>query len=203
MGRTNGDIEHDVLIRSPLPSDRDAFVDLRTRNLAFLTPWEPAPPGGKISHPAKTFERYIKLRNTKTTRRFFVVRRSDRALMGQIGLSQIFRGPFQNAIVGYWIGEEFAGKGYMRAALSLLLDLSFGPMKLHRIEANMMPRNTPSRALARSVGMRFEGLALRYLQIQGVWEDHEHWAITAEVWKELREGISKRQTSRGARTMSR
>lgn len=195
-----------MLIRSPKASDRSAFISLRKRSLKFLVPWEPFTRGGNVPAPGRMFGKLLKTANTPTSRRFFVVLRATGELMGQVSFNQIFRGPFQSAIVGYWIGGEYAGKGYMTEALSLALAKAFGPMKLHRVEANLMPRNAASRGLARAVGMRFEGLALGYLQIAGTWEDHEHWAITAEEWQARNRRPRKprdARTAKSARTMTR
>ncbi len=182
----SSDFEARVILRLPVESDRRAYIALRRSSAAFLRPWEPLTPQGKVPAPGRVFGRILKTADIPTTRRLLVCARETGEIMGQVSLSQIFRGPFQNAIMGYWLGKRFAGRGYMTETLILALDMAFGPMKLHRVEANLMPRNASSRALAKRVGMRFEGLATRYLQIGGVWEDHEHWAMTAEEWPQRR-----------------
>lgn len=106
--------------------------------------------------------------------------------MGQVSLNEIIRGPLQQAFMGYWVGEAFAGRGYMTAGLGLALDEAFGPLGLHRVEANIQPGNASSIALARRVGFRREGYSPKYLAIQGEWADHERWAILAEEWRERR-----------------
>ena len=95
-------------------------------------------------------------------------------------ISQIVRGAFQSAYLGYYGHARYANQGYMRAALELVLDHAFGPLALHRIEANIQPGNEPSIALARGAGFRLEGFSPRYLLIGGRWRDHERYAITAE-----------------------
>jgi hypothetical protein len=107
------------------------------------------------------------------------------ALLGARGnsgviLSQIVRGAFQSAYLGYYANADHAGKGLMSEAMELILDLSFGPLALHRLEANIQPGNAPSIALARRAGFRLEGYSPRYLLIGGRWRDHERYAITAE-----------------------
>ena len=82
--------------------------------------------------------------------------------------------------LGYWMGRPYAGKGLMSEAMQLVLDLSFGPMALHRLEANIQPANSPSIALARRSGFRLEGYSPRYLLIGGRWRDHERYAITSD-----------------------
>ena len=87
--------------------------------------------------------------------------------------------------MGSGIGEKFSRQGLLSEAVRLTLRHAFTKLKLHRVEANLVPRNRASRGLARKVGMRYEGTAKRYLRIAGVWEDHEHWAVTGEEWKVL------------------
>src|SRR4029453_125487 len=103
-----------------------------------------------------------------------------------VTLNEIVRRAFQSATMGYWIGREFARQGLMTEAVSLMLAHAFTTLKLHRVEANMIPRNTPSRSLARACGLRYEGTAKRYLQIAGKWKDHQRWAITVEGWRDRR-----------------
>lgn len=121
-----------------------------------------------------------------TARRMLVIRRHDGAVSGMINFSQIFRGPFRNAVMGYWLGEGFTGQGLMTDGVRQALSYAFGPLKLHRVEANVMPENEASLAVVRRVGFREEGFSLRYLQINGRWRDHVRFALTLEDWRTLR-----------------
>ena len=103
----------------------------------------------------------------------------------------LFRSPFQNAYVGYWVGEEFAGRGYIPEALVVLARFAFEDLKLHRIQVAIIPRNKPSRRVAEKLELREEGIAARYLEINGEWEDHVRYAITAEEWAEKADGYIK------------
>jgi ribosomal-protein-alanine N-acetyltransferase len=123
---------------------------------------------------------------------FLICRVEDGAIVGSINLSQIFRGGFQNAYMGYYIGAEYAGQSYMTEAIQLMLRYAFGYLKLHRIEANIQPENIASIALARRAGFVREGYSERYLKICGRWRDHERWAIIAEVWKSTRKHSRQR-----------
>jgi ribosomal-protein-alanine N-acetyltransferase len=102
------------------------------------------------------------------------------ALVGVFTVSQIVRGAFQSAYLGYYAHEAHAGQGLMREALEQVLDHCFGPLGLHRVEANIQPLNKRSIALARGAGFRLEGFSPRYLLIGGQWRDHERYAITAD-----------------------
>ncbi len=103
--------------------------------------------------------------------------------MGAINLSEIVRGGFQSAYLGYYVGAAFARQGFMTEALQLMLKYSFNELKLHRLEANIQPANVASVALVKRSGFIREGFSRDYLKICGQWRDHERWAITADLWK--------------------
>jgi ribosomal-protein-alanine N-acetyltransferase len=115
---------------------------------------------------------------------------------GEVTLSSIQRGPFQNGSIGYWIDEEAAGQGLIPEAVVVVLKFAFETLRLHRIEVAIIPRNRPSRRVVEKLGMRSEGVALGFLEINGEWEDHVRYAMTAEEWKvrgpELRASWLKR-----------
>lgn len=116
------------------------------------------------------------------------VRTDDDALLGLFSLSEIIRGALQQAFVGYYAFAPHAGRGYMREGMRLLLGHAFGPLGLHRIEANVQPGNERSIALVRACGFVREGFSARYLKIAGRWRDHERWAINADDWNAQRRG---------------
>lgn len=104
---------------------------------------------------------------------------------GEVNLNSIQRGPFQNAYIGYWIDEAQAGNGYTPEAFVTVLRFSFEELHLHRVQAAIVPRNTASRRVVEKLKLRDEGTARRYLEINGVWEDHIRFAITSEDWSEV------------------
>ena len=155
-------------------SDRDEFLALVHESRALHHPW---------AYPPERADQFDEL--VARSRRDDVVtllgcRASDGAIFGVFTISQIVRGAFQSAYLGYYAGAEHAGRGYMREALQLVLDVAFGPLGLHRIEANIQPANHASIALARSAGFRLEGFSPRYLLIGGQWRDHERYALTSD-----------------------
>ena len=122
-----------------------------------------------------------------------VCRREDNAPVGVFNFSEIVRGAFQSAYLGYYGFAQHAGKGYMSEGLALVLRVGFGTLRLHRIEVNVQPANTRSISLVRRGGFTREGYSRRYVKIAGRWRDHERWALLAEDWQIARR---RRKTAR-------
>ena len=99
-----------------------------------------------------------------------------------MNLSSIHRGAHQNAYVGYWVDHRHAGNGYTPEALVALMQFGFEELDLHRLQISIIPRNSASRRVVEKLDVRAEGVAERYLQINGAWEDHIRFAITSEEW---------------------
>src|SRR5206468_9386827 len=137
-----------VFLRFPTAADADEFVALRRASRAFLAQWEPRPSHGVDFYSRESFlTHFLPIANTETGRRILVCRIGDSAILGEIGLSQIVLGAFHSAYMGYWIGAPFARQGYMTEGLSLALEYAFRRVRLHRVEANIQPRNLASIAL--------------------------------------------------------
>jgi len=169
-----------VWIHSPSASDEVELRRLRNESWDFLARWEPAPPDGREPASAQWFADYLESAARDDTARFLIRRVDDDALVGGVNVSAIVRGVFQSGFLGYWIGSRFARQGLMTAGLSLVVEHAFGPLALHRVEANIRPENAASIALVRRLGFRREGFSPRYLRIAGDWRDHERWALLAE-----------------------
>ncbi len=117
---------------------------------------------------------------------FLVIRRSDDALVGVYNFSEIVRGAFQSAFLGYFAFTPMAGTGLMAEGLAAALDIAFRQLKLHRVEVNIQPNNARSLALATRLGFTREGFSRRYVKIGGRWRDHVRFAMLAEDWRALR-----------------
>ena len=165
-----------VHLRAPEPTDRAAFLDATVRSRALHHPWVAAP------ETDEAFDAFLERSSRDTESCTLVVRNDDEELVGVYNVSQIIRGLFQNAFVGYYAFLPHAGNGYMRAAMPLVFEHAFGQLTLHRLQADVQPDNTASRKLLEATGWREEGYAPRYLFIDGAWRDHVLYGITAEEW---------------------
>ncbi len=179
-----------VTLRPLVVNDFEAWREVRIRAREWLIKWEPRP---LVGQPDAVDDRRIFAARCAARERerqlgsgygfgMFVAGR----FAGEINLSSVQRGPFQNAYVGYWIDEAMAGHAYTPEAFIVLARFAFEDLALHRLQASIIPRNGASRRVAEKVGLRDEGTAIRYLEINGVWEDHVRYAITSEEWAERR-----------------
>jgi ribosomal-protein-alanine N-acetyltransferase len=167
-----------VTVREASPSDREDFLAASRASVRLHQGWvAPKREMGEVNSFFAKGER-------DTACLLLARRREDGALVGWFMLSEIVRGSFQNAFLGYAAFAGSAGQGLMGEALGLVLRHAFGPLRLHRVEANIQPDNAPSIALVRRAGFRLEGFSPRYLKVAGRWRDHERWAITKESWRE-------------------
>lgn len=172
----------EVYLRYPRVPDYLQWSRLRGESRTFLEPWEPVWATDELSKGAfrRRLKRYQRETRLDTSYAFFVFRSSDDALLGGCTLSNVRRGVTQTCALGYWIGERFARQGYMSDAVRALIPFIFTTLGLHRIEAACLPSNEASRSLLGKAGFREEGLARRYLLINGEWRDHVLFALLAE-----------------------
>jgi ribosomal-protein-alanine N-acetyltransferase len=179
-----------VRLRPLRDEDFEAWHEVRTRNREWLLPWEPRParapypPDDRASFVARCSMRERE-RQLGTGYGFGLFAQGE--FVGEVNLSSVQRGPFQNAYVGYWVDRAVAGRGYVPEACVTLFRFAFEELGLHRLQISIIPRNGPSRRVAEKLGLRGEGIAQRYLEIDGKWEDHVRYALTSEEWKERRE----------------
>lgn len=113
---------------------------------------------------------------------FLICDADTQQIAGAVNVSSVIRGALQAAFLGYYAIGSYVGRGYMTAGLTKVLNHAFGPLHLHRMEANVQPDNLASKKLLLRLGFRYEGFSPRYLKIEGRWRDHERYAILAEEW---------------------
>jgi len=169
-------------LRRPTLADAAEYCTMIRESRALHRPWVYA-----SSDPA-AFRNYVRNASRDDYAGLLVCRRSDDAIAGVFNVSQMVRGGFQSAYMGYYAAAAHARQGYMAEGLELVLRYVFQTLRLHRLEANIQPGNTASIELVRGAGFRLEGFSPRYLKIGGRWRDHQRWAIVADDWRARRRG---------------
>jgi [ribosomal protein S5]-alanine N-acetyltransferase len=169
----------EVYLRYPRIGDFPNWARLRGESREFLSKWEPVWADDELTKGAfrRRIKRYHKETRLDSAYVFFVFRASDDVLIGGCTLSNVRRGVTQCCALGYWIGARYARQGFMTDAMRALIPFVFGTLGLHRIEAACLPENEASRSLLGKAGFREEGLAKRYLLINGEWSDHLLFAL--------------------------
>lgn len=183
-----------IMLRPLTESDFDAYGEVRRRNGDWLTSWEPSRPAG-TSDPAldRTAFRHrcvARERERQTGHAYSFGVFVDSAFVGEVNLNNVMRGAMQTGTIGYWIDRKHAGNGYVAEGVAAIMKFAFDDLNLHRLEVCIIPRNTNSKRVAEKLGLRLEGLAERFLEINGVWEDHLRYAITSEEWQERRDPLT-------------
>ncbi len=177
-------LETDRLIIKTLPASYAVKVlQFYEDNKDFLEPFEPErQPYFYTKHHQKQLLRWDQegFHRLTSIRLWIFAKDNPEIPIGTISISSIVRGVFQSCFIGYKISEDQSAKGYMTEALFKVIEYIFAELKLHRIEANIMPKNIASLNLVKKFGFRNEGLAIKYLKIRGIWEDHIHMVILNE-----------------------
>lgn len=104
------------------------------------------------------------------------------SIVGRVALSNVVRGAWLSATLGYWVDARAQGQGVATEAVKLAVRAAFEGLNLHRLQAAIMPRNAASLRVVQKAGFVYEGLAPYYLEIHGVWEDHQIFSLTRELW---------------------
>ncbi len=158
---------------------RDAsteFLQMTKSSMNYHQPWV---------FPAtdmRRFKLYIDRIANGRTYGYFIGRNEDDRLVGVVNINDVVMGGFRSGSLGYYADMALAGNGYMSEGLALVLDQAFTTLDLNRLEANIQPANAASIAVVRKLGFRKEGFSPKFLEIDGIWRDHERWAILGDEW---------------------
>ena len=177
-----------VGLRATQASDVAELAALARASRALHHPWV-SPPKGRAG-----VQTWLAKRDADRQRSYLVCLREGGQIAGVVNLNEIVRAAFRSAYLGYYAHGAHAGRGYMREGLALVITHAFCRLHLHRLEANVQPGNAASLALVAGLGFRREGYSPRYLEVDGVWRDHERWAVLAEDWPP---GAGKARRERG------
>jgi len=170
-------------LRTLGPDYASLVLEFYQRNRIFLEPWSPT-----FKEEDFTILAWRQRLTTAATQReqgqamrFWLFKKGVGQILGQVSLSNIVRGPFQSCFVGYELDGQQINQGYMTEALTAVVDYGFAELKLHRLEANIMPHNLPSIRVVEKLGFVCEGFSPKYLKIQGAWQGHYHYVLLNEA----------------------
>jgi ribosomal-protein-alanine N-acetyltransferase len=177
-----------VYLRAPRHDDSATFLEAARASLDLHAGWVRAPVTPALFRAYVNRFAAARTRDARhaTHAGFILLRTEDDALVGVFNLSEIVRGSFQSAYLGYYAFAPLAGEGYMVEGLSLALGAAFNSLRLHRVEVNVQPGNKRSLAFVRGAGFVREGFSRRYVKIAGRWRDHLRFAMLAEDWRARR-----------------
>ncbi|MDP5107770.1 MAG: GNAT family N-acetyltransferase [Candidatus Nanopelagicales bacterium] len=179
-------LQNDNLVLRPLKlRDKKEWTKLRQRNQNWFQQWESTVPDEFSDGKASFYQIVKNLRvEAKAQRSLPFVMEIDKKIAGQITVANINYGSTRSAYIGYWIAEEFAGRGYTPLAVAMAIDHCFQVLNLHRIEITIRPENLKSLRVVEKLGLRSEGLRPKYLHIDGDWRDHLVFAINKDEYNE-------------------
>ncbi len=180
-----------VMMRPLVAPDFARWSDVRVRNEIWLLPWEPSRLANQ-GDPTRERDVFATRCAGRDRDRQMGVAYAfglfvDNALAGEVNLNNLIRGAQQTGTIGYWIDQARAGHSYVAEGVCVLIRFAFEELRLHRLEVCIIPRNDNSRRVMDKLGLRDEGVALRFLEINGIWEDHVRYGITAEEWNARKE----------------
>ena len=171
-----------LVLRSLSRRDAPALLDYLVRNRDFLSEWEPLRDEAYYTLPSA--QELIRAEHADHRRhsamKLHLSKRGEKRIIGYVGLSNIVRGAFLSCFAGCRLDRDEINRGYMTEAMREVIRIAFDGMGLHRIEANIIPRNVRSRRVVEKLGFTLEGMSRKYLRINGVWEDHLHYALLNE-----------------------
>ena len=173
-------VETDRLLFKVLDGTKaDLVLEYYLKNKAFLKDWEPMRHDGfySIETQAMSLDLDLSAMERGEMLRYWIFLKETDELIGTIALTNIIRGVFKSCYLGYKLSEKHTGHSYMTEAILKMVEIAFVELKLHRIEANIMPSNLSSKRVVIKNGFVDEGLSSKYLKINGKWEDHHRYVL--------------------------
>ena len=184
-----------LMLRPLAVQDFPEWSEVRRRNEQWLTQWEPRRPPAQldptVNRDAFAARCAARDRDASAGLAYGFGVFVDQHLAGEVNLNHVLRGAMQSGTIGYWIDQARAGRGLIAESVVVIAGFAFEHLELHRLEICIVPRNTNSRRVMEKLGLREEGLAERYLEIDGVWEDHVRYGFTLEEWNERRAELTR------------
>lgn len=175
-----------LTMRFPVVDDYTQWAALRNQSRAFLVPWEASWPADDLSRSSFAYRLKHYRGNVRKDEAYPLLifkADGDRELIGGITISNVRRGIAQTAQLGYWIGQPYANQGYMSEAVRAICGFCFDQLGLNRVEAACLLNNGPSARVLEKSGFSREGIARKYLKINGRWQDHLLFALLRDDYR--------------------
>ena len=157
-----------------------AVLDYYERNKLFLEEWEAVKSDDFYTlqyHEELLDKEKAGIENNNLLKLWVFKKEDASRVIGCIVFNNIIKGAFLSCHLGYKLDQDELNNGYITEALEKGIQVVFEEYKLHRIEANIMPKNIRSFRVVEKLGFYNEGLAYKYLKINGIWEDHIHMVL--------------------------
>ncbi len=183
-----------LMLRPLTAADWVQWSEVRLRNEQWLVPWEPLRSPTMLD-PTRDRDAFAARCSARDRDRQLGIAYGfgifvGAEFAGEINLNGVVRGALQGGTIGYWIDRAKAGQRYTAEGVVTLAKFSFEQLHLHRLEICIVPRNSNSRRVMEVLAIREEGIASRFLEINGAWEDHVRYGITAEEWQIRRDELA-------------
>jgi ribosomal-protein-alanine N-acetyltransferase len=171
-----------VSIRLVAEEDAEELAELMASNRKFFAPWDAVRPDAFYTAAGQLEAIGAALRSYESGQMMPHVIVQDGRIVGRMNLNTIVRGAFQSGTLGYYVAEEYNGRGIAGRATGLMVAVGFEELNLHRIEANTLLHNVASQRVLLRNGFERFGTAPKYLRIAGEWQDHDQFHKINENW---------------------
>ncbi|AIQ35307.1 alanine acetyltransferase [Paenibacillus sp. FSL R5-0345] len=167
-----------IILRPFILSDAEELLLMQNKNRSFFSNYSTTRSDNYWSLEAQQ-ELIVKREQNKQKdiEYYFGIYKDNSQLIGTISLFQVMRGDFQSAFIGYFLDQEHNGNGFATQSVKLIVNYAFNTLHLHRIEAGVQPHNIGSIRVLEKAGFHKEGIAIKNVRINGIWEDHQVLAI--------------------------
>ncbi|MBF4693922.1 GNAT family N-acetyltransferase [Fusibacter ferrireducens] len=172
-----------LVLRTLEKDEHDLLVNYLERNKTFLAPWEPKREQSyfEAENIGRMLENECKNNELGTALSLYIFKKDSDEIIGNVTLSNIIYGPFLSGFIGYKLDHNLEKQGIMTEALNKMIEIAFNEYHLHRLEANIMPRNIASIKVVEKHHFEKIGLNRKYLKINGKWEDHWTYVLLNDV----------------------
>jgi len=177
-----------IILRPLVEEDYESYREVRNRCQDWLNKWEPTVDGIPMdtTSTAEHFKQRVNAFERGShfdTSYGFGIFLHDGTFIGEVTIGTIVRGPFQSCLLGYWVDEKFAGRGFAPEAVALVVDYGLTGLGFRRIEVAIVPRNKSSIRVVEKLGFEFEGISKEYIEVAGVREDHARYCMSFNSWR--------------------